>query len=61
MQKKEVWYFSIIDVIEILIESPRARKYWSSLNAKLKAEGSELFHNLGQLKWKIKPLQFEAF
>jgi hypothetical protein len=47
---QEKWYFSIIDVIEILTGSPRPRKYWNALKTKLKAEGSELSHNLGQLK-----------
>jgi len=44
------WYFSVIDVIEILTDSPRPRKYWSALKTKLKDEGSELSQNLGQLK-----------
>lgn len=44
------WYFSVVDVIEILTESPRARKYWNALKTKLKAEGSELSQTLGQLK-----------
>ena len=47
---EEKWYFSVIDVIEILTGSPRPRKYWNALKTKLKAEGSELSHNLGQLK-----------
>ncbi|HBS88109.1 MAG: antirepressor [Bacteroidetes bacterium GWF2_38_335] len=46
----EKWYFSIIDVIEVLTDSPRPRKYWNALKTKLKAEGSELSQNLGQLK-----------
>lgn len=49
-EKQEKWYFSVIDVIEILTESPRPRKYWSALKTKLQAEGSELSQNLGQLK-----------
>jgi DNA-damage-inducible protein D len=49
-EEQEKWYFSIIDVIEILTGSPRPRKYWNALKTKLKAEGSELSHNLGQLK-----------
>ena len=49
-EKKEVWYFSVIDVIEILTDSPRPRKYWSALKTKLKTEGSELSQKLGQLK-----------
>jgi hypothetical protein len=48
--EQEKWYFSVIDVIEILTNSPRARKYWNALKTKLKAEGSELSHKLGQLK-----------
>jgi len=47
---EEKWYFSVIDVIEILSESPRPRKYWNALKTKLQSEGSELSHNLGQLK-----------
>jgi hypothetical protein len=50
--EKEKWYFSIIDVIEVLTESPRPRKYWNALKTKLKSEGSELSHKLGQLKMK---------
>lgn len=49
-EKQEKWYFSVIDVIEILTESPRPRKYWSALKTKLQAEGSEVSQNLGQLK-----------
>ena len=49
-EEDEQWYFSVVDVIAILTESPRARKYWSALKTKLKNEGSELSQNLGQLK-----------
>ncbi len=46
----EKWYFSIVDVIRVLMESPRPRKYWNALKTKLNDEGSELSQNLGQLK-----------
>ena len=49
-EEKELWYFSIIDVIEALTGTDRPRKYWSDLKAKLKKEGSELSENIGQLK-----------
>jgi hypothetical protein len=49
-ESKEKWYFSVIDVVEILTESPRPRKYWNALKTKLEAEGSELSQKLGQLK-----------
>ena len=48
--EKEKWFFSIIDVIEVLTESDRPRKYWSDLKAKLQKEGSQLSENIGQLK-----------
>jgi uncharacterized protein YukE len=48
--EQEKWYFSIVDIIEILTDSPRPSKYWSALKTKLKNEGSELSHNMGQLK-----------
>jgi len=49
-EEQEKWYISIIDVIEILTESDRPRKYWDDLKRKLKAEGSQLSENIGQLK-----------
>lgn len=48
--EQEKWYISIIDVIEILTNTDRPRKYWSDLKTKLKKEGSELSENIGQLK-----------
>lgn len=48
--EQEKWYISIVDVIEILTETDRPRKYWSDLKTKLKKEGSELSQKLGQLK-----------
>ncbi len=46
----EDWYFSVVDIIEILTESPRPRKYWSDLKIKLNEEGSEVSDKIGQLK-----------
>lgn len=48
--EKEKYYFSVVDIIEVLTDSPRPRKYWSALKTKLKEEGNEMSHNLGQLK-----------
>ncbi len=44
-EKDEKWYFSVIDVIEILTGTDRGRKFWSDLKAKLKKEGSETVTN----------------
>ena len=47
---QEKWFFSITDVIEILTNSDRPRKYWSDLKKKLQQEGSQLSEKIGQLK-----------
>ncbi|WP_281631866.1 BRO-N domain-containing protein [Flavobacterium luteolum] len=49
-EEQEKWYFSIVDVIQVLTDSPNARKYWSVLKLRLKKEGSELTTNCSQLK-----------
>ena len=48
--EQEEWYFSIVDVISILTDSPNPRKYWSVLKTRLKREGSELTTNCSQLQ-----------
>ncbi len=48
--EKEKYFFSVVDVIQVLTDSPRPRKYWNALKTKLAAEGSELSSNMGQLK-----------
>lgn len=49
-EEEEDWYFSVVDIIEILTGTERPRKYWSDLKKKLTAEGSELSEKIGQLK-----------
>jgi hypothetical protein len=46
------WYFSIVDVIRVLTDSPKPRTYWSVLKTRLKKEGSQLATNCSQLKMK---------
>lgn len=48
--ENEIWYFSVIDVIEILTGTDRPRKYWGDLKNKLLKEGSEVSDKIGQLK-----------
>ena len=48
--EKEKYFFSVVDVIQVLTDSRRPRKYWNALKTKLAAEGSELSSNMGQLK-----------
>ena len=46
----EEWYFSVVDVIEVLTESENPRKYWSVLKTRLKKEGNQTATNCSQLK-----------
>ncbi len=48
--EKESWYFSVMDIIQVLTQTDRPRKYWNDLKTKLKSEGSELSEKIGQLK-----------
>ena len=51
--EKEIWYFSIVDVVGILTDQPsvdRARNYWKVLKNRLVKEGNETVTNCNQLK-----------
>jgi len=48
--EKEKWYFSIVDVIEVLTESTNPPAYWRKLKERLKAEGNETVTNCHALK-----------
>ena len=52
-QEEEKWYFSIVDVCEVLTDSKdylTARKYWNKLKQRLVEEGNETVTNCHQLK-----------
>ena len=49
-EEQEKYFFSVVDVVEVLTDSPNPRKYWSVLKTRLKKEGSELATNCSQLK-----------
>lgn len=51
-EEKELWYFSIIDIVAILTESKNPRRYWSDLKSKLSNEEgfSQLYEKIVQLK-----------
>lgn len=54
-EEREEWYFSVVDVVKVLTESPdytTGRKYWNKLKQRLKEEGNELVTNCHQLKMK---------
>lgn len=54
----ERWHFSIVDVCEILTDSPEPRKYWSVLKNRLKKENSELTTICSQLKMQASDGKF---
>jgi hypothetical protein len=50
---KEIWYFSIVDIVGILTDQPtvdRARNYWKVLKSRLLKEGNETVTNCNRLK-----------
>ena len=49
-EELEKWYFSVIDVIEILSGSSVPKRYWSDLKKKLTSEGSEVYDKIVRLK-----------
>jgi hypothetical protein len=50
---KEIWYFSVIDIIEILTDSPNPRDYWFKMKIRVKSDdGFELSTNCRQFKLK---------
>ncbi len=53
-EKTETWYFSVVDIIQALIQQSdykTARKYWNKLKERLKKEGNESVTNCHQLKF----------
>lgn len=49
-EQEEKWYFSVIDVIEVLTDSTVPKRYWSDLKKKLSKEGSQAYDKIVQLK-----------
>ena len=47
---EEKWYFSIVDAVAVLTDSPDPRNYWSVLKHLLKKEGNQSVTNCSQLK-----------
>jgi len=49
-ETQEEWYFSVIDVVEILSESSIPKRYWSDLKKKMSNEGSQAYEKIVRLK-----------
>ena len=50
--ERETWFFSVIDIIEILTGSTIPKRYWADLKKKLTKEGSQLYEKIVQLKFE---------
>ena len=48
--EKEEWYFSIVDVVAVLTDSPNPQTYWRVLKKRLKDEGNETVTSCNALK-----------
>ncbi|WP_392447398.1 Bro-N domain-containing protein [Capnocytophaga canis] len=53
-EQQEKWWFSIVDVIEVLTESIDASAYWRKLKQRLKEEGNETVTNCHTLKMEAR-------
>ena len=56
-EKSETWYFSVIDIIAVLIgqkDFKRAKSYWTTLKNRLKNEGNEVVTKCDRLKMLAK-------
>ena len=51
-EEKQEWYFSIVDVVAVLTDSPDPNAYWRKLKQRLKAEGNETVTNCHGLRMK---------
>ncbi|NCB21077.1 MAG: hypothetical protein EOM88_04125 [Clostridia bacterium] len=53
-EEKELWYFSVIDIVRVLTDSVDAGAYWRKLKQRLKEEGSEIVTKCHELKFMAK-------
>ena len=49
-EEKEEWYFSIVDVVAVLTDSPNPQTYWRVMKKRLKDEGNETVTNCNAMK-----------
>ena len=52
------YYYSVVDIISILTNSERSRKYWHDIKAELAKKDSQLSGKIGQLKMKAEDKKY---
>jgi len=61
---KEIWYFSVIDILQVLTDQSdyqKARKYWNKLSERLNKEGSESVTICHRLKLKAADMKRQLY
>ena len=51
-EEKSKWWFSAVDIVAAITDSPNPRKYWSALKTRLKKDNNELTTKCSQLKFE---------
>lgn len=51
-RQQEEWYFSVVDVCQVLAESTNPKNYWNMLKTRLRNEGNETYTNCVRLKMR---------
>lgn len=59
-EEREMWFFSVVDIVRVLTESVDAGAYWRKLKQRLKAEGSEVVTKCHELKFMAKDGKYYA-
>ncbi len=59
-EEKELWYFSVIDIVGVLTNSVDAGAYWRKLKQRMKEEGSEVVTKCHELKFMAKDGKYYA-
>ena len=53
-EENSKWWFSVVDIVAIITDSPRPRVYWGTLKSRLKTKNNQLYSNCIQLKLESK-------
>ena len=52
-EERDLWFFSIVDVVGVLTDSPDPSAYWRKLKQRLQAEGNQTVTNCHELRFYL--------